>query len=121
MRRQLRSRAQPAEHRVQAEVDALGDDERGRNVRRLRDVRVRARRVEHAAHRLRRVLRCERDLAVFEHELVEVAEVLAHVVVGDVGRLQHVVRLEDAPKARTSWSMTNASMSDWKRLTSSGV
>ena len=53
----------------------------------LRDVRVRARRVEHAPDGLRRVLGRERDLAVVEHELVEVAEVLAHVVVGDRGRL----------------------------------
>ncbi len=81
---------------MQAEVDPLRHDERGRYVRRLGHVRVRARRVEHAAHRLRCVLRGECDLTVFEHELVEVPEVLADVVVGDRGRLQHGIRFEDS-------------------------
>ena len=51
-------------------------DEAGRHVGRLHDLAVRAGQVEEPAHRLRRVLGGDRDRAVVQHELVEVAEVV---------------------------------------------
>ena len=61
-------------------------------------------------------------VAVFHHELVEVAEVAEHVFVGDVAPAQDVVCLDASRRNfAMSWSMTNAVMSSWKSLTSSGV
>ena len=58
---EVRGRVQPAEHRGEAEVDALRDHERGRNVRGAGDVRVRAVGVEVHADGLRRVLGVDRE------------------------------------------------------------
>src|SRR3546814_2708115 len=78
------------EDRVEAEVDALEDDERGRHVGGLHDRGVRSAGVEEAPHRLRRVLgRHRRDL-VLQGELVEVAEVVHDLRVREGGAgLEH--------------------------------
>ena len=84
MRRQLAVALQLAEHGVEAEVDALDDDEGRRHVGRLHDLAVRRRRVEEPAHRLRLTYSgVIVDRPSLEDELVEVAEVVLDLLVGE--------------------------------------
>ena len=111
MRRQFAGRVQLAEQGVQAEVDALDDDHRRREVGRLHDLGVRAGQVEEAAHGLDAYSGVSSIDPSSMHELVEVAEVVLEHLVGRPrsrpGEDADVARGCRGSAAR-SWSITIA-------------